>query len=132
MANVTDLIPHRAPWLLVDRVVEVAGDRVCAEKRLAVGDPLVCEGLPETLVVEALAQTAACLNGTGLGAHRGMLVAATAFEFHGRAQAGETLTLVAVRTHALGALHRFTGEATVDGRLVAKGQMTFALERAPS
>jgi len=132
MASVTDLIPHRAPWLLVDRVVDVAGERVCAEKRLTTNDPLLCDGLPETLVVEALAQTAACLNGTGLGAHRGFLVAATGFEFHGRAQAGETLTLVAVRTASLGALHRFSGEATVDGRLVAKGQMTFAVERAAS
>jgi 3-hydroxyacyl-[acyl-carrier-protein] dehydratase len=125
---VLERIPHRPPWLLIDRVTSVAGERVEAERRLAADDPLCADGLPETLVVEALAQTAACLMGHERGAHRGYLVAAAGFEFHGRAQAGETLTLSATRTAALGALHRFDGEAHVGARLVARGQMTFAVQ----
>jgi 3-hydroxyacyl-[acyl-carrier-protein] dehydratase len=129
MPSVTDLIPHRAPWLLIDRIVESSREQVRAEKRLTADDPLLANGLAETLVVEALAQAAACVNGAGMGVHQGYLVALSGFEFHGRAQPGETLTLTAVKTAALGALHRFSGEATVDGRLVAKGDLTFAVER---
>jgi 3-hydroxyacyl-[acyl-carrier-protein] dehydratase len=132
MEGVVDLIPHQPPWRLVDRVLSAAGDEVCAEKRLSAGDPLLRDGLPELLVLEALAQTAACLmsagDGGGLGRHRGYLVAVAGFEFDGRPQPGETLRLRATKTAALGALHRFTGEASVDGRVVARGQLTFAVE----
>jgi 3-hydroxyacyl-[acyl-carrier-protein] dehydratase len=129
MGALVDLIPHRAPWLLVDRVVARTEEMVEAEKRLAAGDPLLADGaLPELLLVEALAQAAACLNAGALGRHRGLLVAATKFSFEGRACAGETVRLVARRTAALGTLVRFDGEASVDGRVVARGQMTFAVE----
>jgi 3-hydroxyacyl-[acyl-carrier-protein] dehydratase len=127
MAPVEDLLPHRRPWLLVDRVLERAGDRVRAEKRLSAGDPLLAAGaLPDVLVIEALAQAAACVAGRG-DARAGLLVAASGFEFAARACAGETLTLTCARVAQLGAMHRFTGEASVDGKLVARGELTFAL-----
>ncbi|HEY7957841.1 MAG TPA: hypothetical protein VII38_21210 [Polyangia bacterium] len=127
MERLLDLIPHRRPWLLLDRVVEVGQAHVTAEKRLSAGDPLLAGGLPELLVIEALAQAAACLRGAQAGAHRGMLVQASGFTFDGRAQAGETLTLTVTRTATLGTLHRFEGEARAGERLIARGQMTFAV-----
>jgi 3-hydroxyacyl-[acyl-carrier-protein] dehydratase len=129
MDGLVDLLPHRPPWLLVDRVVSRSETRVECEKRLAAGDPLLGDGaLPELLVVEALAQAAACLASAERGRHRGMLVAATAFEFHERAQAGETVRLCATRDATLGTLHRFTVEARAGERVIAKGRLTFALE----
>jgi 3-hydroxymyristoyl/3-hydroxydecanoyl-(acyl carrier protein) dehydratase len=139
MGTPIDHIPHRLPfgppWRLIDRVLEVAGDRVRAERRLSANDPLLRDGLPELLALEALAQTAACLNAGELGIHRGYLVAASDFQFDGRAQPGETLSLEATRQAQMGALLRFQGEAraiTADGsaRVVARGQMTFAVEKS--
>jgi 3-hydroxyacyl-[acyl-carrier-protein] dehydratase len=128
MDALVDLIPHRPPWLLVDRVVARGEDQVEAEKLLAAGDPLLApDGLPELLVLEALAQTAACLNAGGLGRHRGLLVAATRVEFDGRAQAGERVTLVARRTAVLGALIRVVAQARVGERVIARGELTFAV-----
>jgi 3-hydroxyacyl-[acyl-carrier-protein] dehydratase len=128
MAPVEDLLPHRRPWLLVDRVLELAEGRVRVEKRLAANDPLLDDGaLPELLIVEALAQAAACLRGVEAGARVGYLVAAGGFEFAGRARAGDTLLLTAIEVARLGALHRFVGEATVDGKWVARGELTFSL-----
>jgi len=124
------LIPHRPPWRLVDRVVATDENRVEAEKLVTIDDPLAGDALSELLLLEALAQTAACLNAGGLGAHRGYLVAAQSFEVLGRARAGDRLRLTATRTATLGALHRFDGEASVDGNVIARGQMTFALEPA--
>jgi len=129
MAGTVDLLPHRAPWLLVDRVVARAEGTVEAHKLLTASDPLLADGtLPELLLLEALAQTAACLQTEALGEHRGLLVAAQRFEVHERPRAGETLRLKAVREAVLGRLVRFTGEARVDERLLASGQLTFAIE----
>jgi 3-hydroxyacyl-[acyl-carrier-protein] dehydratase len=128
MEALVDLIPHRAPWLLVDRVVERDADVVVAEKRLTAGDPLLVDGeLPELLALEALAQAAACLNAGALGAHQGLLVAATGVVFDGRARAGEILSLRARKVAVLGALIRVDAEARVGERIVARGQLTFAV-----
>lgn len=132
MGTTIDLLPHRPPWLLVDRVVAKSETTVEAHKLLAADDPLlVRDELPDFLVLEALAQAAACLATEALGRHTGLLVAATQFHPIERARAGETLRLLAVRQAVLGRLHRFDCTALVDERLIARGQLTFALEETP-
>ena len=132
MERLVDLIPHRPPWLLVDRVVARSDDHVEAEKRVAADDPLLAPGgLPELLSLEALAQTAACLNAGRLGQHRGLLVAASHVVFDGRAQAGDLVSLRARRIATLGTLLRFAVEARVGERVIARGEMTFAVTVAP-
>jgi 3-hydroxyacyl-[acyl-carrier-protein] dehydratase len=128
MERLVDLIPHRPPWLLVDRVLSRAGGVVEAEKLVAAGDPLLCDGeLPELCVLEALAQTAACENAGVLGSHLGLWVAASGVSFDGRARAGDVVRLRACKTAAMGALVRFTVEARVGERVIARGEMTFAV-----
>lgn len=126
-SDVTARIPHRAPWLLLDSVLATEPTRVTSQRRLSVGDPLLSDGLAETLMVEALAQTAACLVGKERGTHQGYLVALQGFRFHRRGQAGETLDCEAERTAVLGNLHRFTGRILSDGEVLCEGQMTFAI-----
>lgn len=128
MEALVDLIPHRAPWLLVDRVLSRSADAVEAEKRLSAGDPLLAGGeLPELLALEALAQAAACLNAGTLGAHQGLLVAASGVVFDGRARAGDVVSLRARKVAVLGALIRVDAEARVGERAIARGQLTFAV-----
>src|SRR5258706_1651601 len=108
MPSVEDLelrLPHRRPWLLVDRVLEVGEDRVVAEKRVTAGDPLARAGLSGPLLVEALAQTAACLMGRKRSEHRGYLVALKDFRFDGQARPGDTVRLITVQQARFGALH---------------------------
>lgn len=132
MERLVDLIPHRAPWLLIDRVVARGDGRVAAEKRVAADDPLLAgDELPELLLLEALAQTAACANAGALGKHRGLLVAASGVAFDGRARAGDVVTLVATQTATMGALVRFATEARIGARVIARGEMTFAVTVAP-
>jgi 3-hydroxyacyl-[acyl-carrier-protein] dehydratase len=121
-------IPQRAPWLLVDKIVQTSATEVVAEKLLAVNDPLLCDGeLPELLIVEALAQAAACLEASARGQHRGMLVAMRGFAFSARPRAGEMLTLRAHRVATLGTLVRVEALARVGERLLTKGELTFAV-----
>ena len=119
------------PWSLVDRVMLADPRTVVGEKRVSADDPLVGEaGLGGLLLVEALAQTAACLIGLGnLGraGHRGYLVAARGWKFPSSALPGETVTMEATQVSALGGLHGFLGRASVGGRELASGAMTFAV-----
>lgn len=130
MRPVGDLLPHRPPWALVDRVVSADAATVVAEKRVSAGDPLVGRGLAGPLALEALAQTAACLMGlsaAGRAGHRGYLVAARGWKFPSVALPGDTVTLTATKTSELGALHGFDASARVGDREVASGSFTFAV-----
>lgn len=120
-------IPHRPPWLLLDAVIDITGPVVTAQRRISADDPLVVDGLPETLMIEALAQTSACLGGQERGHHHGYLVALSQFTFQRRPVPGETLRCVTERTAVLGNLHRFKGTIHSDGELLCAGQLTFAI-----
>ena len=109
-------------------MVARSDDTVEAERQIAADDPLLAGGeLPELLVLEALAQTAACLNAGALGKHRGLLVAAQRVELDGRARAGDLVRLRARKTATMGTLVRFEAEARVGERVIARGEMTFAV-----
>jgi len=131
MRPVIDLLPHRPPWSLVDKIVSADGATVVAEKRVTLGDPLLgAGGLGGPLAIEALAQAAACLVGLraeGASGHRGYLVAARGWKFPSVARPGETVTLTATKVSELGALHGFEASARVGEREIASGAMTFAV-----
>jgi 3-hydroxymyristoyl/3-hydroxydecanoyl-(acyl carrier protein) dehydratase len=131
----TSLVPHRPPWLLLDRV-EVEGDAARGTKLVAASEPYAQGGaLPAALVIEALAQAAAAVMGARAGAggvpeggRRGYLTEIRGFTFAGPALVGGCLEVVARRTHSLGRLHRFAARATCDGALVGEGELSFAVE----
>ena len=72
MMNITDIrrhLPHRSPFLLVDRVVELeAGEFIVAYKNLSINEPYFDGHFPENpifpgvLLLEAMAQSAALLG----------------------------------------------------------------------
>lgn len=133
------LIPHRPPFLLIDRVLSAdpTTGRLVALRRLSADDALSPsaneEGahgsmapaeFPRTLLIEALCQAAACLNGLALSenqaafgggsaVHRGFLVAISGFRFPDFAYIGETVELSVTRRESLGAVVAFDASATV-------------------
>ena len=127
MGSPDDLTPHRNPFRLVDRLRSAEDGVATAERLVTADDPLIADALPATLVIEALAQTAALIAGAEVGQHRGMLVALRDVRVASAATAGDLLSLRAERTGALGALHRVTAEARVGDRLVLGGELTFAI-----
>lgn len=143
--DVARLLPHRPPLLLIDRICEVdlAGGQLHAERLLAADDPL--GPLWPLLVVEALCQAAACLNGLERLAagetrqQRGYLVSISGFDFprpEGRPDGGGERLLLRVRREArLGQMVSFAAEAEVQGlrgtgHLVARGRLLFAVTSA--
>ena len=117
---------HAPPWKFVDRVLERSSHHARAEKLLSADEPLGCGPL---FVVEALAQTAAEVGRGDLGEHRGYLTAISNFRFSSLGKPGDRIELCVTRTQQLGALHRFSAEARIDGHTVAAGELTFALYR---
>ncbi len=126
--RVAQAIPHRAPFRLVDRLVSAGPEGAIARRAITRDDPLVGDTLPRVLLVEAMAQTAALLAGGELGAHRGYLVALRAVTFEDFARVGDIVELHARHAGRLGALRRIAAEARVDGRTIARGELTVALE----
>lgn len=128
-------IPHRYPLLLVDRVVEMVRDDSCVGiKNVTIndnffqghfpGDPV----MPGVLIVEAMAQTAAVLVVETLGAEfRGKLVyfmSIDSAKFRRPVTPGDQLRLHVRKAQKRMMVWKFTGEAMVDGALVAEATFT--------
>jgi 3-hydroxyacyl-[acyl-carrier-protein] dehydratase len=128
-AAVLALLPHRYPFLLVDRITVVEpGRRVLGRKQVTAGEwagPAVPEGtlaMPGLLVVEALAQTSAALLLGLLDASEGAVgyfVGMHRVRLRDAARPGDTLQLaVELRSFRRG-IARLLGTGIVEGRGVA-------------
>ena len=131
------IIPHRYPFLLVDRILEVSDDgkRAAAIKLVSANEPFFQGHFPDfpimpgALVIEALAQTAAAgLMSAAIAAGKlGVLAGVDGFRFHRMVRPGDVLRLEVELTRMRGPVGKVTGKASVDGELVTEGEITFAL-----
>jgi len=132
-------IPLRYPYLMVDRVLEEGPDRVVAIKNVSIGEP-VFQGhfpeplpavLPGTLVLEAMAQTAAFLLGVGeeQTPALGYLVGVDAARFRRRVVPGDQLRLEARRVRTRRGLVVAEVTASVEGEAAASATLSLVLAR---
>lgn len=133
--QIQQIIPHRYPFLLVDKVLELTEEKVVGIKNVTVNEPFF-QGhfpsnpiMPGVLIVEALAQVGAVLA-LSMEENKGKLAVFTGmnnFKFRRQVKPGDTLTLEA----QLGAFRHGMGKAsvkaTVDGDLAASGEISFAI-----
>ena len=127
-------LPHRAPFLLLDRVLEIGERSGVFMKQVAAADPcLAADGtLPAAFVLEALAQGGGALL-SAISDDRvpqpGYLAAVDDFRVLTQPRVGDTIRVeVEVLRHFQGAT-QVRGRALVDGRLCAEGRLTLALPR---
>ncbi len=135
IAAIMRAIPHRYPFLLVDRVVEMRPDDSCVGiKNVTINDQFF-QGhfptepvMPGVLIVEAMAQTSAVLVVTTLGPEsQGKLVyfmSIDSAKFRRPVVPGDQLLIKVTKVQRRMSVWKFSGEATVDGRVVAEA--TFA------
>jgi 3-hydroxymyristoyl/3-hydroxydecanoyl-(acyl carrier protein) dehydratase len=131
------ILPHRTPFLFVDRVVECIGsDKIIAEKVL-LPDEWYFSGhfpgrpiMPGVLVSEALAQTCGLLLGLkGGGRNQLFFLASLNIKFSSPARPGETLHLEADLKKKFGGLFLFDVSAYADRRRIAFGTLSLAEEK---
>jgi 3-hydroxyacyl-[acyl-carrier-protein] dehydratase len=134
--QIQEIIPHRYPFLLVDRILEVeAGVRAVGIKNVTINEPFF-EGhfpsypvMPGVLIVEALAQvgTVAMLLVEANRGKLGFFAGIDEFRFRGQVVPGDTLTLEVTITRLKGAIGKGIAVAKVGEKIVAEGGLMFAL-----
>ncbi|MBI5882035.1 MAG: 3-hydroxyacyl-ACP dehydratase FabZ [Elusimicrobia bacterium] len=134
-------IPHRYPFLLVDRVEILEEDKkAVGTKCVTVNEPFFIGHFPEhpimpgVLIIEALAQTAAAMllskDSPQFKDKLAYFMTIDEAKFRAPVLPGMVLKLH-VEILRLGRVGKFRGEAFVEGKLVAEGEMTFAMADKP-
>jgi 3-hydroxyacyl-[acyl-carrier-protein] dehydratase len=129
--RIMQMIPHRYPFLLVDRVIDIKkGESAVGIKNVTVNDNFFQGHFPQrpvmpgVLIIEAMAQTAAILVVSTLGeASEGKLVYFMSVEnarFRKPVTPGDRLELHIAKERSRGNVWKFRAEARVDGTLVAE------------
>ncbi len=123
MTDIPAHLPHRYPFLLVDRVLErVPGVRVVAEKLVTNGEPYLqghFQGrplVPGVLLLEMLAQAAGFLEGDSLHGAAIFLAAVQDARFKGPAFPGDRLRLEVASEGAFAGLMKVKGTVRCDDR----------------
>ena len=135
------LLPHRYPFLLVDRVVEcVPGSHIKAYKNVTFNEPFFQGHFPDApimpgvLILEALAQTGGLLAAAGMGDLDDKLFLFTgldAVKFRRQVVPGDRRDLECSNLRLKLKLCKMEARAFVDGKLAAEAQITAAIGDRP-
>lgn len=129
------LIPHRPPFLFVDRIVEV-GERSIAGELDITGEEWYFTGhfpghplMPGVLIVEAMAQTGACLamQHPDLQGKIPYFAGMDSVRFRRPVAPGDRLRLEAEMRWMRGRIGRMSCRALVNGAVAAEGEFTFSV-----
>jgi len=120
-------LPHRAPFILVDSVDELAPGRATGRKSFSAADPVLTGHfpgqpiVPGVLLTESLAQLAGVAAGAERAGARFLLSAIRTMKFPAAAGPDETISLSATKRGEMGGLWQFDVLAAVGDRTVAEG-----------
>jgi len=136
--EIKKIIPHRYPFLLIDRISELEpGVRAVGHKNVTINEPFFAGHFPDypimpgVLVIEALAQVGAVAL-LSLPQYQGRLALFAGLDgvrFRAQVRPGDSLRLVVTLQAIKLGVGRGNAEAYVgDGKLAVSGQMLFALQ----
>ena len=133
--EVMKILPHRYPFLMVDRVTRIEGDRITAIKNVSVNEPYF-QGhfpghpiMPGVLQLEAIAQVAGILTlkkAENLG-KLAYFISAEKVKWRKPVRPGDTLTINVELTKYRGKIGKAQGVCCVDGEVVSEAQVAFML-----
>lgn len=131
--GILDVLPHRPPFLLVDRIVELEErTRAVGIKCVTMNEPFFAGHfpghpvMPGVLIVEAMAQVGAVLLLSGMKGREKKLVYFTGIDrarFRRPVVPGDVLTMTLTVTHLRSRNCKMHGEAAVAGRAVAEADI---------
>ncbi len=138
--DIKAILPHRHPFLLVDRVVELEPDkRVVALKNITTNERYFIAGpggvptLPASILTEAMAQAGAVLI-LSRPENRSRIVYFMGIDrvrYRRPVTAGDQVRLEGEVVRLRSKMGTLQGQALVDGKVVCEGRMTFALASRP-
>jgi 3-hydroxyacyl-[acyl-carrier-protein] dehydratase len=142
-SEIETMIPHRPPFLWIDRVEELEpGVRCVAVKFVDPADPIFAGHfpakpiLPGVLLIEAVAQTAGVMMGSAAprGAERSsgqlaLLAAVNRFKFLKPVTPGQELRIETKKLTDAGPMAYISGTVWIDGEIVASGELSVVSAR---
>ncbi len=136
--EIREILPHRYPFLLVDKVIELEpGKRAVGIKNVSANEPFFQGHFPEypimpgVLIVEALAQLAGIAVAV-IEENKGKLgvfASIDSMKFKNQVLPGDILTLEAEILISKMGVTKAKVKATVDGKLAAEGEIKFAMTK---
>lgn len=133
--QIRELLPHRYPFLLVDRVLErEEGKKVVALKNVTINEPFFQGHYPTTpvmpgvMIVEAMAQVGGLAAGGSPDADvLPLLAAIQKVRFRQVVKPGDQLIITATVVSRRSGLVKISAQAEVTEKIVAHGELTFTL-----
>ena len=136
IAEIMEWLPHRYPFLLIDRVLDyVPKSHLVAVKNVTVNEPFFpghfpgLPTMPGVLMLEAMAQAAGIMvvRESGLRYQDGMILYFAGIDnvrFRRMVVPGDVLIIEARLKKGRGMLFKFTARATVNGEVACKAEMS--------
>ncbi|KRG39148.1 3-hydroxyacyl-ACP dehydratase [Stenotrophomonas panacihumi] len=138
VTQIQELIPHRYPFLLVDKVLEldVEAKRIVAQKNVSINEPYF-QGhfpgrpiMPGVLIIEALAQAGGVMTQLSLGRDAQSklfyMVKVENARFNKQVVPGDVLMLEVQMKRLIRNMGWYYGEAKVNGEIVASAEVMCA------
>ncbi|MFL5304965.1 MAG: 3-hydroxyacyl-ACP dehydratase FabZ [Polyangia bacterium] len=136
--DIERILPHRYPFLLVDRVDELGPERIVARKLVSRNEPHFNGHfpghpvMPGVLIIEALAQAGALLAASIVSFDPAKQViyfmAIDKARFRKPVVPGDVLSLEVTPLRKGGAIWKLRGEAKVDGTVVAEAELLASIQ----
>jgi beta-hydroxyacyl-ACP dehydratase FabZ len=135
--EIRDILPHRYPFLLVDRILEYDEQHIVGIKNVTANEPHFLGHFPEfpvmpgVLIVEAMAQCAGVLVLKSMpDRHKKLVFLASVEEakFRRPVLPGDQLRMEMRVVKWKSTVAKFSGQATVDGQLVAEATVMCKLQ----
>lgn len=137
IAKIMEFLPHRYPFLLVDRIVEIGEQKIVGVKNVTINEPFF-QGhfpgepvMPGVLILEAMGQVAAMMI-TQIPEMKGMITYVTTIDeakFRRPVRPGDQLVTTAEMVRVRGRVGKVKAVGRVDSDVVASATFGFVLSR---
>jgi UDP-3-O-[3-hydroxymyristoyl] N-acetylglucosamine deacetylase/3-hydroxyacyl-[acyl-carrier-protein] dehydratase len=139
IAQLMKILPHRYPFLMVDRIILIEGNRIVGRKNVTFNEPYfqghfpVYPIMPGVLQLEAIAQVAGVLllrQAENLG-KLAFFMSAENVKWRKPVRPGDTLLIEIELLKARGKIGRAKGTCRVDDEVVSEAEVTFMMGEPP-